>query len=216
MVVKKWLLECQDLRTSPVLSAILYLLKMSQSLASMGGDMDPTSCLSLLIYLLNVLPSLISVYHMYTWCLQKPEEGVQSRINAGTDGCELPCGVWESNLSPLEEHLIGTISPTSRSYISAKRMNTWTWGILFCFGLVLLYFLSPSSKVACVLHPASRSFSPKQGSHRSSISTRHGWSAYCSAPFLAFSMLQPHFGLLWMCIDKYLFLEFCHFDTTSS
>lgn len=101
---------------------------------------------------MSVLPSFISVYHMYTWCLQKPEEGVRSPVNGGTNSCEPPRG-WglESNLSPLEEHLIGTISPTSRHYISAKRMSVWNLGSLFWFSL--LHFVSLSSRIASVLPP---------------------------------------------------------------
>ena len=33
---------------------------------------------------------------------KRPEDGIGSLGTEVTDGCELPCGFWESNLGPLE------------------------------------------------------------------------------------------------------------------
>lgn len=38
----------------------------------------------------------VCVYHLFAWCHLHRMSGV-------TDGVEVPCGPWESNLSPLEE-----------------------------------------------------------------------------------------------------------------
>ena len=46
---------------------------------------------------MGVLPARMSV------SVQRPEEGTQSSGTRVTDGCELPGGCWELNLSPLEE-----------------------------------------------------------------------------------------------------------------
>jgi hypothetical protein len=47
----------------------------------------------------------MSVYYVYL-CSQKTEEGTGSPGTGVADGCELPCGCWESNLSPLEEQAV--------------------------------------------------------------------------------------------------------------
>lgn len=47
---------------------------------------------------MDVLPASISVYHMYSWYFQGPEDEV-----GYTDGCEPAHGCWELNRAPLEE-----------------------------------------------------------------------------------------------------------------
>lgn len=43
------------------------------------------------------------VHHLHVWCLQRPEEDVGSSGTGAINGCELPCGCLELNLSPSEE-----------------------------------------------------------------------------------------------------------------
>jgi E3 ubiquitin-protein ligase NEDD4 len=52
---------------------------------------------------MSVLPACMSVHHMHTWCLWRPEEGVGSPGIGVTDSCELPCGCWELNSGPLKK-----------------------------------------------------------------------------------------------------------------
>ena len=44
------------------------------------------------------------VYVPLAWDLWIPEEGIRSPGTGVTDDYEPPCGCWESNLGPLEEH----------------------------------------------------------------------------------------------------------------
>lgn len=53
-----------------------------------------------------VLCACMSVYHMHAWCLQRPEEGVESGTGAVTDDCEPPRGCWGLNLDSLKKQLI--------------------------------------------------------------------------------------------------------------
>jgi hypothetical protein len=43
---------------------------------------------------------------MHALCLYRPEEGVRSPKAGVTNGCDLPYGCWQSNLSPLGEQSI--------------------------------------------------------------------------------------------------------------
>jgi hypothetical protein len=45
-----------------------------------------------------VLNTCMSVYHLCAWNPRKPEEGIGSPGSIITEGCEQPCGCWESNL----------------------------------------------------------------------------------------------------------------------
>ena len=67
----------------------------------------------------------MSVPLMPAWCPWRPEEDVRSSGIGVTDGDELPCGCWESNLDPLEEQpVLLTIEPslqTRRHVIFVKR-----------------------------------------------------------------------------------------------
>lgn len=40
----------------------------------------------------GVLPSYMSVYHIYAWCMKRTEEGVEPSGTGIIDGCELPSG----------------------------------------------------------------------------------------------------------------------------
>jgi hypothetical protein len=50
---------------------------------------------------LSVLPACASVHHFHAWCLQRPEEGVESSGIGVTDACESSDGFWELKLGPL-------------------------------------------------------------------------------------------------------------------
>lgn len=45
------------------------------------------------------------VHLVCAWYLKRLDDGVRTRV---TDGWELPCGCWESNLGALEELLLTT------------------------------------------------------------------------------------------------------------
>lgn len=49
------------------------------------------------------LPACISTHHMYTWYSLRQDEDFSSPRTAFTDGCDLPCGSWQSNLGPREK-----------------------------------------------------------------------------------------------------------------
>jgi hypothetical protein len=51
----------------------------------------------------------MSLYHLHSCCPKKPGAGVGSPGIGVTEGCELPCGCWESNLRPLEEQPVLSI-----------------------------------------------------------------------------------------------------------
>lgn len=51
------------------------------------------------------------VYHMHGWYSQGSEDGIRCRGNGATNHCELPCGCWEWNPSPLwEQPLVNKLS----------------------------------------------------------------------------------------------------------
>lgn len=41
---------------------------------------------------MDVLRASMSVYHLHTWYLQRPKEGIDSTGNGITDGCQMACG----------------------------------------------------------------------------------------------------------------------------
>lgn len=51
---------------------------------------------------MDVLPACMSVLSMRAWCLQGSEGSIGFLRTRVTDGCELPCRCWESNLGFLE------------------------------------------------------------------------------------------------------------------
>lgn len=52
------------------------------------------------IYVLQVC---MHVHCMYSWCLRRSEKRSRSLGNGVTEGCEWPCGCWESHLDSLQE-----------------------------------------------------------------------------------------------------------------
>lgn len=55
---------------------------------------------------MDVLPVCTCLYLTFVpgaWFPQRPEEGVGSPGTGVTDGCQLPCGFWESNPDPQKE-----------------------------------------------------------------------------------------------------------------
>lgn len=54
----------------------------------------------------GVLPTCISVFHLYVYCPHRPENGIRCPGTGVTDGCEQLCGCWKSDLGLLEEHAI--------------------------------------------------------------------------------------------------------------
>lgn len=52
-----------------------------------------------------------NVMHVYHVCLVPAEEGVGSPRTGVKDGCELPYGCWESNLSSPGEQSVHLTSP---------------------------------------------------------------------------------------------------------
>jgi hypothetical protein len=53
---------------------------------------------------MSVLPVWMSVNQLCAWVEQGPEWDVWSAGTGVANGCELPCGCWESNPGLLEEH----------------------------------------------------------------------------------------------------------------
>jgi hypothetical protein len=53
----------------------------------------------------GVFPAFMSVYHMIEPS-QRPEEAIRSPESGVTDGCELPCECWDSNLGPMKEQAL--------------------------------------------------------------------------------------------------------------
>lgn len=72
--------------------------------------------------------------HIGSWYPWKPEEGIRSFGSAVTGGCELPCGSWESNWSPLKKQpvlLIAKQSLQPQVFLEAKvtdllNIQSWT------------------------------------------------------------------------------------------
>ena len=103
-------------RTSEVLE-----LKDRQGLRS-GGQCSlqpaPNSCGAYCsLYLCVCLLCLhVSVHHICAWYPWRPEEGGRCPGAGATDGCEPPCGCWELNPSPLEEHLCTHVRAYTHTY----------------------------------------------------------------------------------------------------
>jgi hypothetical protein len=60
---------------------------------------------------MSVLPTCMYLSVLLCARLWGAEEGIRS--TAVLDGCELPCGLWELNLGPLQEHQVLFITETS-------------------------------------------------------------------------------------------------------
>jgi hypothetical protein len=55
-------------------------------------------------------------------------EGVKCPGTGATDSCELPCGYWELNLDPLEEHpVLLTTKPSLQPPFSSKGFSMYPW-----------------------------------------------------------------------------------------
>lgn len=52
---------------------------------------------------MSVLPECLPMYHIHTWCSQRPDKGVIFPSPGITDTCRLTCGFWKPHLSPLNE-----------------------------------------------------------------------------------------------------------------
>jgi hypothetical protein len=63
---------------------------------------------------------------MYARCLWRPEEGIRSLGTGVTDGCELSCEFWESNLGPLEEQPVLLTLEPSLQHLVAHPFNPST------------------------------------------------------------------------------------------
>lgn len=67
---------------------------------------------------MGVLPTCISVYHMYAGALKRPERGIRTPRNRVTDDCKPPCGFWESTPGPLKISIFLKMSPLDNPNIS--------------------------------------------------------------------------------------------------
>ena len=73
-----------------------------------------------LFYMLWVFCLHVSLCTLCIQCLQRPQEGFETLGTGVTDGCELPHGYWESNVSPLCKHpvlLTNKLSPQALKLI---------------------------------------------------------------------------------------------------
>lgn len=52
---------------------------------------------------MNVLPTYMSVHHVYVWYPQRPEEAVRCPGTGVIEDYDLTYGCWELNLGSLEE-----------------------------------------------------------------------------------------------------------------
>lgn len=55
---------------------------------------------------MDALTACMSVYHVCSWCPQKPVEDIRSLESGVTNNCKLPHGCLESKLGPLKEQLV--------------------------------------------------------------------------------------------------------------
>lgn len=55
---------------------------------------------------MSVLPTCMSIYHVYTWYPCRPEEAAGCPRTRVIENCELRCGFWESNTGCLEEQQV--------------------------------------------------------------------------------------------------------------
>lgn len=57
-------------------------------------------------YVYGCFTACIFVHCRYAWRQRNPEEGIRSPWIIVTNGCEIPCGYWKSNMGPLQEELV--------------------------------------------------------------------------------------------------------------
>lgn len=55
---------------------------------------------------MHVLPAFEYVCYMHLWYLWGSEESIESYAAGVIEGCESPCGAWESNPSFLPEQSV--------------------------------------------------------------------------------------------------------------
>lgn len=49
---------------------------------------------------MDVLLACVFVHHTYAWCPAEAQEEVRFSGTGVTDGCDPPCGCWETNPGP--------------------------------------------------------------------------------------------------------------------
>lgn len=59
------------------------------------------------LIIMGVFPACVSEQHASVWCPQRPEEDVEFHGSGVSGVCELLCGCWEMNTSPLEDQAVG-------------------------------------------------------------------------------------------------------------
>jgi hypothetical protein len=96
----------------------------------------------------GLLPARLSVSHISAWYLQRSEENTEFPETGVTNGFELPCGCWESNLGPLEEQpmLVTTepsLHPRSSTFKVNKKMNMLKENV---------------NNTVCIMHPCGRNW----------------------------------------------------------
>lgn len=66
----------------------------------------------ILFYACKCFACIYDVHHMHVWYLQNSEDVEFSEIGV-MDGCESPCGCWELNPGPLQDHqVLSTTEPS--------------------------------------------------------------------------------------------------------
>lgn len=85
-------------------------------------------CLKFIFYFvsINVCLYFVHVHHICAWFPERPEKEVGSYGTGVPDSCEKPCRCWESNPSPLEDHLVllaaePSLQPQQKCFASHKR-----------------------------------------------------------------------------------------------
>jgi hypothetical protein len=95
----------------------------------------------------EVLPTFMSVFHIFAWYPQRPKEGVTSPRTGVKKGCELPCGCWEVNLGPLEEK-----PPSFSDESTLQTQSLWSYCRMFLHtSLFKLGFLRENSTFLVIL-----------------------------------------------------------------
>lgn len=95
-------------------------------------------------------PHDMSVHHMHAWYPCKTEEGSGFPKTEISDSDELPCGLWELNLGPLQEQpmALTDISPAPNLYI--LKCHVFWLPLVLCLGFLMLQWV-------CILMPAPSS-----------------------------------------------------------
>jgi len=102
-------------------------------------------------------------------CLQSPEEGIRSPGTGVRDSCELPCGCWESNTSPLEEiSVLLIIEPSPQSPLLSLLLHFVPLALVSIPSTLDTFLLPPTPPVPICLAPGF-CLSVHLGSHKSSL-----------------------------------------------